>query len=372
MQRIANTIEVERAGPQALATAVGVDKVLTSRLLKMLRHDNPIATVYHAPGPDPLHRFVRAAGRRGVPRELTRPASAAIDELETLIQQDAGDRSSLDAILAVWLPEEQGGFELRRKQSAFRAMSLLRGSACETALTTAIVMPTGDGIHTNTAWIMGMLGVHRLRPGGRATYTIRSVTKAERDRTQRTLDGKPLGNPEDVRLDEWCVRPPSPINIKTVGNGEEEAVYYMLGGTGFGVASATDFLVGQLTMASGFLVRPDDRVPFLFSEAPIAARRLVFDAFIHHGARRSPPKLKLHDTSYGGIVDPNDPMRDEDELMLADEITPLSTSIAPLPELPKYNSLLTTLMEKQGFRTDEFVMDTVVFLTSRCTASSTR
>ena len=48
----------------ALARRLGVDKVLTSRVLKALRNKDAIAVIKLAPGPAPLRRLLRAAAQR--------------------------------------------------------------------------------------------------------------------------------------------------------------------------------------------------------------------------------------------------------------------------------------------------------------------
>ncbi len=49
---------------------------------------------------------------------------------ETLIREEAGDRGALNAIIHAWLPQARRAFELRRRQSAFKARSELRGYRC--------------------------------------------------------------------------------------------------------------------------------------------------------------------------------------------------------------------------------------------------
>ena len=93
------------AGPQALATRLGIDKVLASRLLKALRAGDPLAVVNRAPGPEPLRRVLDAAESLGVAEATLSPAREAVDRFERLIRDEIGDRSSLDAILAAWVPD---------------------------------------------------------------------------------------------------------------------------------------------------------------------------------------------------------------------------------------------------------------------------
>lgn len=106
------------AGPQQLAEALGVDKVLTHRVLKAIRKSDPLSCIYHAPGPDPMRRFLRRAKQRGVEGGVIQRAQAAVSQFESLVRDELGNRSALTAVLASFLPEARMEFEQRRKQSA--------------------------------------------------------------------------------------------------------------------------------------------------------------------------------------------------------------------------------------------------------------
>ena len=49
--------------PQKLAHQLGVNTVLTSRLLKAAQQRDPIVVAHVIPGPEPLRRLLRAAGK---------------------------------------------------------------------------------------------------------------------------------------------------------------------------------------------------------------------------------------------------------------------------------------------------------------------
>jgi hypothetical protein len=54
-------------------------------------------------------------------------AEEVVRRFEMLICQEAGDRSALDTLISGWLLEARSVFDLRRKQSEFRATSQLLG-----------------------------------------------------------------------------------------------------------------------------------------------------------------------------------------------------------------------------------------------------
>src|SRR5688572_27461549 len=65
--------------PQWLARLLGVNTVLTSRLLKAAQQQDPIAVAHMIPGPEPLRRLLRAAERKKVDRQLIANAHSAVD-----------------------------------------------------------------------------------------------------------------------------------------------------------------------------------------------------------------------------------------------------------------------------------------------------
>src|SRR4051794_10136657 len=69
LTRVLRNVPGADAGPLRLAAALGVDKVLASRLLKAVRSTDAISIMHRSPGPEPLRRVLRASERHGVPAE---------------------------------------------------------------------------------------------------------------------------------------------------------------------------------------------------------------------------------------------------------------------------------------------------------------
>src|SRR5688500_753452 len=82
--------------PQWLARTLGVNTVLTSRVLKAAQHRDPLAVVNMIPGPEPLRRLVTSAENKKVDPALIRAARRAVDRFAELIETEACDRSGLD------------------------------------------------------------------------------------------------------------------------------------------------------------------------------------------------------------------------------------------------------------------------------------
>ncbi len=217
------------AGPIAVAARLDIDKVLASRLLKALRTDDPFAFVHRAPGPEPLRRVVKAVERRTAGRFDISEVWAAIDDFDQLINLDIGDRSALETILAGWVPEARREFELRRKQSAFRAMSQLKGAQARTLMATVLLAPSADGEKIDIAWVSGLMGLHRLRPGAVVKFATRRLAPGG-GRKPSTLDGAEIDDLSAGLLAEYCTIPTPPL----AANRQGEVTHYTLRDGGFG------------------------------------------------------------------------------------------------------------------------------------------
>lgn len=347
-------------GPQTLAGELGLDKVLTSRLLKAVRNArDPIAVVYHVPGPEPLRRFLRAARRRAVPTELVSPAEEAVNRFEHLIRREVGDRSALDAMVSTWLPEARAEFELRRKQSAFKAMSQLKGSAADVNLAAVFLHPSSDGEHLDIVWVMGLLGLRRLRPGARVRATTRRLGPDGRPRTPTGLGQSDAASNglgfEGLRLDEFCVAPPAQVDVHKAG----EVVHYVLGGDDYGPNSAVDLLLAEANLAEidRYVDPAAGRKGYMFAEVNTPSASLMFDVFVHADVYpESHPSLRIYDTAFDGVANPNDPARDIDLMDLSESLRLLGTDTSSFraEKIPNYASVVRHVFDRMGWDGNRF------------------
>ena len=340
-------------GPQALGKALGLDKVFASRLLKSMRRRDPLAVVHHLPGPEPLRRFLRAANKLGVAGPLVDRGGRAVDEFEHLIRQEAGDRSSLSAIISAWLPEAREEFELRRKQAVFKNISQLRGVSAEMNLSTVILHPAADGEHIDVVWVMGLTALRRLRPNVVVKITSNRFTEGAPERDPSVLAG--VGGADELPLEEFCHLPPARLEVERRG----ETVHYVLGPHGFGPRSAVDVLVGEVNLAELPLTVPagSHRKGYYFATINTPVEVLLFDVIVHEDVYPGrEPQLVIHDVTTTGPVDVNDPDRDLDRLDLAESIQSLGRGTARIrvPEMPRYPELVRSVIGRLGWRGESF------------------
>lgn len=352
LNRVMAAVPGAPVGPVKLARAIGIDKVLASRALKAASSSDPIAALKLMPGPDPLRRLSQAAGKKGVSTELVKELDQAVSEFDELIRNEAGDRSALDAILASWLPDARFEFELRRKQAAYRAMSQLKGSSADVLLASVFFTPSKDDPEKlDLVWVMGMLGLQRVRPGSPIKYASRrlsidSITQAPRQPT--SLDGTPVDDFSGLRLDQFCSKPLASIEVQRVG----EVVHYLLGDdAAYGPHSGIDLVFGEMNRRELPRYVPAQTPPrqrFAFAEISIPSKRLVFDAYVHREILTSQPSLSIYDTAFDGTANVNDRTRDIDKLDLQEKITQLGNGFlrSRCAEAPWYADLLSMVSSK--------------------------
>ncbi|QDV08151.1 hypothetical protein Poly30_36870 [Planctomycetes bacterium Poly30] len=338
-------------GPQRLAEAIGVDKVLASRVLKALRREDSIARLHHLPGPDPLRRFVRASRRRlELEDSLAQPALDVIEEFRSLLATEWGDRSALTSLLAAWSPEVREEFELRRKQAAWRAMSELLGSTADLDLSAVILKPATDPTRLDVTWVLGLLGLRRLRPGVPVKATTRRIVPENVARRPMGLNGKPLaglaGGRMGGELDGFCQARPGHFVARRTG----DLLQYTLSSDDYGPESAVDVLLAEVNQGEmpAAVKRGSGRRGWVYADAPIPSRKLILDVMVHRNVYPgSVPELMLYDTSVHGVADVNDRTRDVDRLDLVQAIRSLGPADGDLSirEFTPYPAMMAHVFE---------------------------
>ncbi len=338
--------------PQRLATLLSQTIVMTSRLLKAISNSDPIAIAHYIPGPGPLRRLIGAAHKQGAPSGVANSAERAVDEFEKLIREEAGDRSSLGAIISAWLPEAQAEFKLRRKQSAFKAMSELRGASCEMNFSTIILSPSDEGQLVDIVSTQGMMGFHRMRPDGRARFSTRRMSNKDGERRPTNLNGTPVDGIDSVRLDQFCTRKPAHLDAHPCGH----TVHYTLSGPDFGPKSSSDLVIAEVNMGEALPIGTSQR-PYFFHTIDVPTRKVQFDLIVHRelfgGAE---PELVLFDTGPSGIASVNDRTRDIDRITTDQRPQNLGAGLAKLrtTDIPNYTELIYHVFQNLKWEPSEF------------------
>ncbi len=333
-----------------MAQALSVDKILVHKLLSALRSKDPLATAHAIPGPEPLMRVVRAAKAKGVSIEAVKAAEAAVSSFKHLISHEAGDRSSLDAIISTLLPDARGRFETLAKQSVYRGMRQLKGMSANVTVMTVLVSPSAQGDRCDTAVLRGFLGLHCVRPG--AAMKIGVISRvANIDASQLTLDGTPVTDARQIVLTDFCSVPPTEFQV----HEKKEARVFALGwGEQVGPRSARDFVVGELRRNAMRRWRtPEARVTRagLHDGISVPTRTYLFDLLLHEDVYPSwEPRARVFEMGELGMASVNDDSRDLDVLNLDVHVKPMGFGIEHFraKEIPNYVEMLSLLCGKIG------------------------
>lgn len=342
------------AGPVLAAKRWGVDKVLASRLLKAMRTDDPLAFLHRLPGHEPLMRVVRKSGKLGVPEPKLLAAQTALVELEDLIRDVAGDRSALETLLSAWVPDIRREFELRRKQSLFRAISQLKGVQASAQTAAVLLHPSTTPGQIDIVWISGFQGLRRLKVGATVRFASRRAPGEHTQRHPTALSGESASDLSEMLLPEFCSSPTPKLHVRTTG----EIVHYTLADDAVGPRSAVDLFSCEVNRAEipRFLPSDSARKSFVYAEVSTPTELLVFDVVVHESLfTKAPPHLRIYDTSFEGVASPNDPQRDQDQLDLSETLESLGNGIARCrtADAPALYPMLSKVCETVGWNPGE-------------------
>ena len=336
--------------PNQLASTLGVNRAVASKVLGATAKRDPGELLHLVPGPEPLRKLARAAGRRGVEDARVQAAVTAADAFDRLIREEAGTRSALDALLSSSLPGARERFELASKYSVFKGLSQLKGVLAESWLGTAVVWPSADEpLKHDLVWVNGAVGMQRLRPGVTARFGYRHQTGG----APAGAADPPLADIE--QLEQFCTNPPARLEARRAG----DAVHYTLPDDLLGPKQVVDMFVVDHHPAAMHRYSRGAEHPrnSLFVEPAMPVGTLVFDVLLHEEAfPGSDPQLVVFDTGYDGIANVNDRGRDIDRVDLAERVEVLGGGLLDVraAEFPTYGPLLAHLAERYGWDSGRF------------------
>jgi hypothetical protein len=332
--------------------AFGIDHRLGWQIYRVAKADNPLAAGSHVPSKISMDKFLKAATRRKIPREIVDRVAEAFAEFERLVETDAGDRESLEAMISAFLPEEREKYELAGKQMAFQGISRIKGVAMEANVNACFVIPSEDSKKADTMLLLGQLGLRRLRPEAPIVVGVGHLSSP--NDTRLNLDGAPPGPLSDdgtkYLLREFC----SPSIPKFEAQIAEDMAYYTVADEQVGLRSAIDLIMA--TRHRGALRRYFEAgtkpITGFFHTVDTPTKRATIDIFVHRDLfPGKSPLLEIYDTTERGLVTSfEDPKRRHDRLQLQETIRPLPPGLASarLAHVPRYVELLEHICRRAG------------------------
>jgi len=346
-------IPAAEAGPQKLAGALGIDKVLASRLLKAMRAPDAMTAIHRIPGPDPLRRVLKAAQRVGVDAALVGAAGESVEAFEKLIRADIGDRSALGTILSAWVPEARSEFETRRKQSAYRAMSQIKAVGIKVFAETVILWPNPNGRTIDIIGVKVVHGLHRVRPGVPVLFTTRGVIDGSQTRVPTNLAGEPAGTVDGIVLPEFSTKPVPEFDVEVV----KGTAHYLLRQDELGVQNAVDLVSCDMVRdaTSRYKLPGGFRRTSFTSSIEIPSESAQFDLLIHEDlCPNMTPTLRVYDGLARGKTGGPTSFSDFNLLDLVENLESLGTGTRRFgsSKVPRYRDLLAHVLGEVGLDGD--------------------
>lgn len=339
--------------PIPLARQLGLNKNLTSRLLGALARDDGFALLRELPGPAPLASFLRAAEEAGASATSLRSARTVLEAFRSLLEQEFGDKTHLDTMLAAHLPEVHARAELTARQLAFRGASLVKGLSVDVDVACFLVVPSRERpAFADVGIISGRVGLRRLRPG----VPIRVIGAVNHGPASATPDAPGLRQADLAeRFSLEFSDKPLPLSIRSYASRTE----YWLDDRGVGPKSAVNVFVSEFHRERIALERPvpgrRDTRSYSVWVVDEPCRALLLDQFVHKDIwPHLAPQLQVYDTAKNGRTTPMDEDRSADLMPTTDRIESLGRDAAGFdtPLVPRYLEMLRFACDAWGWDLD--------------------
>lgn len=350
--------------PHELQKALGIDKSLASKVVRLVHAKDPFRVGRHVPGPAAMRILLNAARRR-VDHALIQAAARAGEEFEQLVEVHAGDRASLAMMLAGHATAGTEQADLAHRKAAFQGMSYIWGVQADAQLKADFLHPSAGkrGI-LDIASLRGFVGLRRLRPDvpwviGRSLTSdddgvVRSPTRVE------PLAPPPGGEGSAPVLARFCSEPLPQLRRGQAHGGfvDDELVEGPVGKTG-----ALTCITGDVTRNVGSYYRDEhNRWGTVNARMYTPCEVLVFDQFVHEDMFGPiSPELCVYSDLSGRMWIPA-VSRPRDRLPFNGNVEHLGKgpSLVYTPHVPRYVEMVQYVLEKLGWAAERFDVYRVV------------
>lgn len=337
-----NSFPENERGPSAIARALGVNRVMVSKLLNAVRRDDPLEVVQHIPGPDSLRSITHASRMiDDVPDTVLDRTDACIERFASLIRDRFGTRGALNAAISDQNDSLRKHFDETARYDVYNGMRHVLGVEGDTWITSMIFTPNVEDEDTlSVTMIHGVLGMRRLRPDTPVRFTY----------------GPPYEEPgpghdplqSDISLLEFFENKPAPL-ISEHHNGQ---LVHRLAPFRVGKNELVDMLtVSQDTRGCRRYASQDRPLGgvAIFHDVPV--RLLHCDAIVHEDAfPDTTPRVIAYNPGSRGPANPNDPARDIDRIDVCETIESLGNAAARFeaPAIPNYKHMVRRVFSRIG------------------------
>lgn len=342
--------------PTALALRLGINKTLAWRVAKLVAAGERSAVLEHLPRSEGLEILLSACRRLSASPGTLKAAKEAVAALERIVETHAGDRETLDMMLA---SNGEGGPQsaLEGRRLAYLGNSSIFGVQARTRFALAVEAPSAaDASRIDFALLGGLIGLRRLRTD---TSVPLFIQHSYHD------DGSPLNNagtPLDTAtahgsgmplVGEFCTAEASELAAFRA----HTMTRYELKSGPVGNTAAMNWVFGWIDRGFGSIYR-DERNEFGESSVrnSVPAERMVCDLLVHRDLPLPPPQAFLYGQLGAGLGYPY-AGRERDLLPIAERVESLGRFPPTIgtPAVPRYGEMLRRVMTVGGWRVEEFV-----------------
>lgn len=357
---------VARAIPAAdraseVQTMLGIDKKLAWRLHRFLNDPDIMAASLQLPSQSGMKIIHDAMRKAGAPDAGIEASQDAFESFQDAIQSHAGERSSMNMMIASASPTALTDAAREHQANAFKANSFIWGVQAKLQLSSLLLHPSEDNPElVDIAALRGLSELRRIRSN--VPWVIGRSRCIDDDGKIRTaMDLEPLEEqPEDGSdlppvslLRSFCSDPLPGIRrvMGLDGHLEDELVDGPVGNKG-----VIDCFTGELARGAGVRYASEqNKVAEMSIRVRTPLRWLFIDLHVHRDiAPPQKPYLRLY-SDLGGLG--KTPARTErDRLLLTTEIQELGSEpgSAYLTQLKKYPEMLDYAFERLGWDRSSF------------------
>jgi hypothetical protein len=351
VRAVIERVPIATKKPAEFERVLKLDRSLSSRLLRAVRLHDPLATLHRMPGLHGVRLLLGAAAKAGVDSLVIAQAERALIELEGLVTSELGEWKELNAAISGWLPDTREEFDTANRQTAYRAMSNLKGITADVELAITLIHPgSAQADWLDRAGITGICRMKRLRPGAPMGLLHGSSISPPRGTQRLALDGQPSdplhGSP---LLAEFSSQPTPQFDVRITGN----TGHYLLRGDDVGIGSFVDLFLADI-MRHRYPVHrgvsPHPATPGAVIDIPV--KTLIVDVLVHQRVWPGvEPELRMYDTTGRGLANPTDPARDMDRIDVFESIQDMGTRLDSFrtKEVGRYVEMIRHVCDRLGW-----------------------
>ena len=348
-----DVVQVDARRPIQVSRRLGLERNLGWKVCKIITESEPLAAISSVAGRPSQAALLDSLRRAGVPHVSVRALEDGLDAFERMVAIHAGERETLDRLLAGLGGEKRAEREKAYRKQAFQGNSVIWGVQTRVRLAMLIVYPDAKSKRYSTAIVTGFIDFQFLRSGVSwplMGMRLRSDAGGEMSLERLTPIDPGVTDPDAYpALREFC----SPNMPPCRATKDEHGVRFL-------APEGMVGLPGKFTCVTGFKLpcvedSKDSHADF-GALVQIPAETLQHDMFMHESlASKVRPEFQLNsalpdETQFLHAASWRNP------LPVAEELHDLGTGLANLttPDVHAYPKMVETVLRHLAVNPNEF------------------